>query len=74
MRKRKTIEVAYVKDSINKLLALDTISQDQKKALSFILEKVLIEAAAYDGFEYLFDWNATSPTERNAMRYNRKYF
>ncbi len=52
---RKTIEVSELLIEANRMLALDTISQKEKKGICFLLEFVLHETDRYNGF-YINYW------------------
>ena len=70
MRNRKTIEIQFVKDEINKALA-STLNTDQKEALCTFLEIILLKKGIYQGFMFLDN----SKTEILTNGYfSRKYF
>jgi len=69
--KRKTVSVKSLVDKANEYLALDTISQDKKKTISFFIESILHETGNYRGFSHLFPWENTD--ECRAKEYNRCY-
>jgi hypothetical protein len=50
MRAKKTIEINYLKDKINALLALPHLSQDEKRAYCFILADALMQTGNYNGY------------------------
>jgi hypothetical protein len=72
MRKRKTIEVTYLKDEVNRYLKNAMLSQQEKKALCFLLENVLMETNNYRGFKYNFRFDEWSEKERS-IEFNREY-
>lgn len=55
MGKRKTIEVENLRRLVNGMLALDTLSEDNRKSLCVLLDRVLHETGNYRGFNYV-DW------------------
>jgi hypothetical protein len=61
---KKTIEVKYIKNEINRLLAIDDIPQKGKKELCLILERILSSTGNYEGYIYKSD----------ALEWNRKYY
>lgn len=69
---RKTIPVADIKDRINKYLAT-ILSHDAKQGFVVLLESILHDTGNYQGFEYLFDYNAVSEDERNRRQFDRRY-
>lgn len=70
MKTRKTIEIQFIKDKINKALA-STINTYQKEALCTFLEIILLEKNIYQGFMFLDN----SDTEIFTDGYfSRKYF
>ena len=50
----KTISVKYVVNKANRMLALDTISANEKKGICHLVESVLHEINNYSGFNYNF--------------------
>ena len=52
MQKRKTIKVDEFKAEVNRLLALDNLSQEEKKGLCYLVEKFLLSTGNYKGFIY----------------------
>ena len=50
---KKTFKVENFKNIINEKLALTSINQDEKKALTVVLERVLHDTNNYRGFNYL---------------------
>jgi len=70
--KRKTVSVKSLVDKANEYLALDTISQDKKKTISFFIESILHETGNYRGYAYTFPW--TADAESRMKEYNRCYF
>lgn len=50
---KKTFKVENFKNIINEKLALTSINQDEKKALTVVLERVLHDTNNYGGFNYL---------------------
>ena len=71
---KKTIEIKMLKDRINKYLSLDTLNNEEKSSLSFLLETILNDTNNYNGFIYLFDWNSITKEEAETKKYNRFYF
>jgi len=69
--KRKTVSVKALVDKANEYLALDTISQDKKKTISFFIESILHETGNYRGFAYNFHWKDNA--ESRMKEYNRCY-
>jgi len=53
MKMKKTFKVENFKNIINEKLALTSINQDEKKALTVVLERVLHDTNNYRGFNYL---------------------
>ena len=51
--KRKTFNVAEFRQYVNEKLGLDTLSQDEKKTLCFMLEGILHKTGNYEGFNYI---------------------
>ncbi|MCK5641681.1 MAG: hypothetical protein KAJ19_12845 [Gammaproteobacteria bacterium] len=49
---KKTIKVAQVIDTANKVLASE-LEYEGKKAVSIFLEALLLDNGSYEGFEYL---------------------
>jgi len=72
--KRKTIEIEYLKEFINSRLANESVLQEEKAALTELLSHILRKTNNYNGYSYLFDFNALTETESNKIRYNRKYY
>lgn len=70
MRKRKTIEVQFIKDEINKALA-STLSTDHKEVLCTLLEIILLKKGIYQGFMFLD--NEKTEILTNGY-FSRKYF
>jgi hypothetical protein len=70
MRTRKTIEIQFVKDKINKALA-STLNTDHKEALCILLEIILLEKNIYNGFMFLD--NEKTEILTNGY-FSRKYF
>ena len=52
---RKTIGVKTIQEEINRLLALDTLSEEKKSVLCHLIEEVLMSTHNYRGFNYI-DW------------------
>lgn len=50
---RKTVSVAYVRDTINKILATSYSSQDTREGMISALTEVLCATGNYKGFRYL---------------------
>ena len=50
---RKTIEVEWLKESVNMRLDDKNLSQDEKSALCLLLEDVLHKTGSYKGFNWL---------------------
>lgn len=69
--KRKTISVKSLVDKANGYLALDTLSQEKKEAITFFISSILHETGNYRGFSYTFHWENTD--ECRAMENNRCY-
>ena len=53
MKSRKTFKVENFKNIINEKLALGSINQDEKKALTVVLERVLHDTNNYRGYNNL---------------------
>lgn len=53
MSKRKTVDVAYLVERCNKMLRLDTVSDDFRKGVSSVLESVLHHTGNYKGYNYI---------------------
>jgi hypothetical protein len=70
MKTRKTIEIQFLKDKINKALA-STLNTDHKEALCTLLEIILIEKNIYKGFIFLDNEKTEIFTNGH---YSRKYF
>ena len=51
--KRKTIEIESVKEIVNKQLSSGYWSQEQKRALCFALESILLDTGNYNGFNFI---------------------
>jgi hypothetical protein len=51
--KRKTYEVEKLRAYVNKALANDHWTAEQKQAMAFLLESVLMDTGNYRGFNYL---------------------
>ena len=63
---RKTIEVEFVKNRVNEMLANSTCSPKERRAMAIVLDIILHETGNYRGFRYLQldsqyreDWVAT---------------
>ena len=72
MAKRSTVKVVDLVAKANKYLALDTISQTEKRAVDCFINGILHETGNYRGFRYNFEWTGTD--ENRAMEYNRRYY
>jgi len=70
---KKTIKVEELRNQINFLLSLDTLSQVEKSSLVRLLSRILGETGNYKGFYYLYDFNAIPLEEARAKEYNRAY-
>lgn len=51
-RGRKTIEVAYVRNRVNAILANGNATQDMKKGVALMLESILQKTGNYNGYNY----------------------
>jgi hypothetical protein len=73
MKKRKTIQINFIKDKINSALKNTEfpLSTDQKEILCTMLEIILHKANAYNGF-YFLD-NQKTEIFTNGY-FSRKYF
>lgn len=73
MKKRKTIEIEFIKDKINQALKNTEfpLNTDQKEILCTILEIILHKTDNYKGF-YFLD-NSNCETLSNGY-FSRKYF
>lgn len=82
---RKTFEVKKFKEQINKQLENKNLSQDQKKTLCYVLERVLMDTGNYKGYNSLkwinggFEqWMKDGKPEDNSPylgnEYDRRYF
>jgi len=70
--KRKTVKVEDLVEKANKYLAIDGISQDEKRAVDCFINGILHETGNYRGFGYNFEW--TGSDENRANEYNRHYY
>lgn len=52
-RSRKTIEVKALKEEANRLLALPDHSDDFRKGIMIMIERILMDSNCYNGFNYL---------------------
>ena len=76
---RKTVDVTYVKDLINRQLERKDLTVEARKALAGTLEEVLFEANAYAGYNGIYwareggyeAWKATG-MEDSAENYPAK--
>lgn len=66
---KKTISVMTLLKNANRILALPSVSQDEKKAVSSFIENVLHETGNYAGFNYY----APPPDIYNFKEYDRFY-
>jgi hypothetical protein len=71
MRTRKTIEIQFVKDEINKALASTLLNTDHKEALCTLIEIILLKKGIYNGFMFLD--NEKTEILTNGY-FSRKYF
>ena len=53
MSKRKTIKIDMLKERANNMLKSDYTSIEQREGVMDLMSAVLMEANAYDGFNYL---------------------
>ena len=83
---KKTFKVENFKNIINEKLALTSINQEQKQALTVVLERVLHDTNNYRGFNYL-QWlnggsekwqaekdNLAPATDFCGPEYDRQYY
>jgi hypothetical protein len=50
---RKTIDVATLTDSVNEMLAAGWTSQEERRGMCLVLERVLFKTGNYRGYRYL---------------------
>lgn len=53
MAKRKTVSVEFLKDYVNKSLAHEFGTKEQRHGMCLVLETALMETGNYRGFQYL---------------------
>lgn len=70
---KKTIKIDDLKNRINKYLSLETVTQEEKSGMAYVLETFLHDTNNYKGYAYLFDWNSMPQDKAKSIRYNRKY-
>lgn len=72
---RKTISIDYIRDEINRLLAIETMPTAEKRTLCSLLEHFLVDSGNYQGFRWLMsteEAKAVQPTDPEY--YSRYYF
>lgn len=62
---RKTVLVEFVRETVNRSLAQEHVNDDERRALCYLVERVLMETGNYKGFRYLDGW----PTDRELARH-----
>ena len=62
--KRKTIEVEKITREVNRLLKLDTISEEKKEAICSLLETILFQTGNYHGWGLNFPPGLEPGTEK----------
>lgn len=70
MRKRKTIEVQFLKDKVNLSLS-SSLNTEQKETLCTFLEIILLEKNIYQGYMFL---DITNCETLSNGYFSRKYF
>lgn len=71
---RMTFDVKKLKTMTNEYLNNPLFSQEQKLAMSMILEQVLHDTGNYKGFTHN-NWDHSKSYEENKrLEYNRQYF
>jgi hypothetical protein len=54
-RSRSTVDVLWLLEDTNRILALPTVQADVKRGVALLLERVLFQTGNYAGFLYLSD-------------------
>lgn len=69
MAGRKTVDVASVKTLVNDALAMEDRTEDEARALCFVLENVLMETGNYNGYSELPENTNVSPSPCRGRNY-----
>jgi len=69
-RSRSTVDVLWLLEDTNRILALPTVQADVKRGVALLLERVLCQTGNYAGFLYLSDRQKSGDwtPEENAAR------
>jgi len=51
---KKTLRVSAALEEANRLLALDTLTKDERRGVAFLIEELLHQARRYQGFGYVY--------------------
>lgn len=74
-KKKKTIQVEYIKDFANRQLANPNNTMEEKNGIITMLEKILLESNDYKGFMFLhLNDDNTAPSLGTSEYVFRKYF
>jgi len=73
MSKRKTVNVEWLKDKANTLLANPDLLMEEKLGVIAMIEMVLLETDNYNGFRFLYYVNGTTPELGTDEWVTRKY-
>jgi hypothetical protein len=74
MSKRKTVNVEWLKDKANILLANPDLLMEEKLGVIAMIEMVLLESDNYNGFRFLYYVNGVIPAVGTDEWTARKYF
>ena len=71
MKNRKTIDIAFLKEAANEMLARTDVSDDFRKGVYVLLEAALQNTGNYKGFNYL-SWIEKEGREHSGVEQWRK--
>jgi hypothetical protein len=74
MSKRKTVNVEFLKDKANTLLANPNLIMEEKLGIITMIEIILLQSNSYNGFMYLNLVDGSAPQLGTDEWTERKYF